>query len=123
MAKIKMMNADFGCDEFYDGLDKQSMREWGYSAGQEDTDYFLAMLKRAEVEKQLKQQVKKHGMNYGLDEIATPELDTARELTDKHHTRAQILVPKGVKVATEPEKNPAERLLKAVFGSKKCGGK
>ena len=42
-----------GCHEFYDGLDKQSMREWGYFAGQEDNVNFLAVLKRAEVEKQL----------------------------------------------------------------------
>jgi hypothetical protein len=100
-------------------MDKQTARELGLSAGDESTDYFLAMMKRAEIEKQLKAQVKKHGMDYGLDAVGTKDQDTARDLTENHYSRAQILVPKGAKVHKPPEKNPAERLLKAVFGNKK----
>jgi hypothetical protein len=104
-------------------MDKQTARELGLSAGDESTDYFLAMMKRAEIEKQLNAQVKKHGMDYGLDAVGTKDQDTARDLTENHYSRAQILVPKGAKVHKPPEKNPAERLLKAVFGSKKSSGK
>jgi hypothetical protein len=57
------MDSDFGSDEFFDGMDKQTARELGLSAGDESTDYFLAMMRRAETEKQLKAQVKKHGMH------------------------------------------------------------
>jgi hypothetical protein len=121
----RMMDSDFGNDEFFvfDGMDKQTARELGLSAGDESTDYFLAMMKRAEIEKQLKAQVKKHGMDYGLDPIGTKDQDTARDLTENHYSRAQILGPKGAKVHKAPEKNPAERLLKAVFGNKKSSGK
>jgi hypothetical protein len=119
----RMMDSDFGNDEFFDGMDKQTARESGLSAGDESTDYFLAMMKRAEIEKQLKAQVKKHGMDYGLDPVGTKDQDTARDLTENHYSRAQILVPKGAKVHKPPEKNPAERLLKAVFGNKKSSGK
>jgi hypothetical protein len=118
-----MMDSDFGNDEFFDGMDKQTARELGLSAGDESTDYFLAMMKRAEIEKQLKAQVKKHGMDYGLDPIGTKDQDMARDLTENHYSRAQILVPKGAKVQKPPEKNPAERLLKAVFGNKKYSSK
>jgi hypothetical protein len=58
-----------------------------------------------------------------LDAVGTKDQDTARDLTENHYSRAQILVPKGAKVHKPPEKNPAERLLKAVFGSKKSSGK
>jgi hypothetical protein len=118
-----MMDSDFGNDEFFDGMDKQTARELGLSAGDESTDYFLAMMKRAEIEKQLKAQVKKHGMDYGLDPVGTKDEDTARDLTENHYSRAQILVPKNAKVHKPPEKNPAERLLKAVFGNKKSSAK
>eukprot|EP01047_Picozoa_sp_COSAG01_P052479 COSAG01_NODE_5523_length_4206_cov_4.069150_3_plen_67_part_00 len=37
-----MMDSDFGNDEFFDGMDKQTARELGLSAGDESTDYFLA---------------------------------------------------------------------------------
>jgi hypothetical protein len=53
-------------------------------------------------------------VDYGLDPIGTKDQDTARDLTENHYSRAQILVPKGAKVHKLPEKNPAERLLKAV---------
>ena len=86
------MDSDFGNDEFFDGMDKQTARELGLSAGDESTDYFLAMMKRAEIEKQLKAQVKKHGMDYGLDPVGTKDQDTARDLTENHYSRAQILV-------------------------------
>jgi hypothetical protein len=57
-------------------------------------------------------------MDYGLDPVGTKDQDTARDLPENHYSRAQILVPKGAKVNKPPEKNPAERLLKAVFGNK-----
>ena len=49
------------------------------------------MMKRAEIEKQLKAQVKKHGMDYGLDAVGTKDENTARDLTENHYSRAQIL--------------------------------
>ena len=60
-----MMDSDFGNDEFFDGMDKQTARELGLSAGDASTDYFLAMMKRAEMEKQLKAQVKKQVVPVG----------------------------------------------------------
>jgi hypothetical protein len=36
-----MMDSDFGNDEFFDGMDRQTARELGLSAGDESTELIL----------------------------------------------------------------------------------
>ena len=79
-----MMDTDMHIDESYD---HQAARELGLLPGDESKDYFLEMMRAAQETDQLKKQVKRHGMDYGLESIATKDEDTARELTENHYSR------------------------------------
>ena len=57
----------------------------------EGPKYFLSLLNRAEEDDKLEKQVKKHGMDYGLDDLSTDEPNTNVN-TDGRFTRAQRLV-------------------------------
>ena len=77
--------------EFFDGMDRLTMMELGLTAQHEGPDYFVSLLNRTEEDDKLEKQVKKHGMDYGLDDLSTDEPNTNVN-TDGRFTRAQRLV-------------------------------
>eukprot|EP01048_Picozoa_sp_COSAG05_P012440 COSAG05_NODE_1244_length_5415_cov_4.418736_2_plen_113_part_00 len=103
--------------EFFDGMDRLTMMELGLTAQHEGPDYFLSMLNRAEEDEKLEKQVKKHGLNYGLDDLSTDEPNTTVS-TDGRFARAQRLVHDAEDVRKTKEKQPTDRLLAVMFGKK-----
>ena len=111
---------DYSSDPFFDNIDRLSMQELGLTAAHEPNDYFVSMMQRAEQDKMLAKQVKKHGMNYGIDPLTTIDgqgvSSTAGSTIpmDEKVARAQMLVLPGMKVNKPPDKDPTKRLRKAM---------
>jgi len=104
--------------EFFDGMDRLTMMELGLTAQHEGPDYFVSLLNRTEEDEKLEKQVKKHGLNYGLDDLSTDEPHTTIS-TDGRFARAQRLVHNAEDVRKPKEKQPTDRLLAVMFGNKK----
>jgi len=107
---------DYGSDPFFDNVDRQSALELGMTCDHEGEDFFVSLLQRAEQDRLMQQQVKKHGLDYGIDIVATSEPGTKAGgvSTDGKFARAQVLVLPGMAVQKKPDKDSTKRLRKAM---------
>jgi hypothetical protein len=62
--------------EVFDDMDSLTRSELGLSAQHEGPDFYLSLLRQAEQDRLLEKQVKKHGMDHGLDKVGSKEPGT-----------------------------------------------